>query len=118
MNSSLSEQDRADISAFFASQTITKTTASANPAGKELYQGGDSDRGISACIACHGTSGKGSGLAGFPAVNSQNIDYLKVQLGKFRDGSRNNDMNSMMSDIANKLSDEDIAALAEYMSSL
>ncbi len=118
MAATLTEQDMADISAFFASQKISATGASANAKGKKLYQGGDADRSITACIACHGSAGKGSGLAGFPAVNSQNSEYLKVQLGKFRDGSRNNDMNSMMANIASKLSDEDIAALAEYMSSL
>ncbi|OUS27894.1 cytochrome c4 [Thalassotalea sp. 42_200_T64] len=118
MVAALTEQDMADISAFFTSQTISASTAKANPTGKKIYLGGDADRGITACIACHGNAGEGASLAGFPAVNSQNVEYLKIQLTKFRDASRNNDMNAMMRTIASKLNDDEIAALADYMSSL
>ncbi|WP_416316094.1 c-type cytochrome [Thalassotalea sp. HSM 43] len=114
----LSDDDMQNLAAYFASKKVTPVTAEANEVGKKLYQGGDAARGITACIACHGTDGKGAGLAGFPKVGSQTADYTKVQLEKFRSGVRNNDMNSMMANIAAKLTDEDIAALAEYMASL
>ncbi|KGJ88139.1 c-type cytochrome [Thalassotalea sp. ND16A] len=118
MVAALSDTDIQDLAAYYASQKVQAKAVEANAAGKKLYQGGDATRGITACIACHGTTGKGSALAGFPAVGSQNVDYLKSQLAKFRDGSRHNDMNAMMANIAAKLTDKDIAAVAEYMASL
>ncbi|WP_371189676.1 cytochrome c [Thalassotalea maritima] len=114
----LSNEDMQNLAAYFASQKLTPVAAEANEYGKKLYQGGDAARGITACIACHGTDGKGAGLAGFPKVGSQTADYMKLQLEQFRSGARNNDMNSMMANIAAKLTDKDIAALAEYMASL
>ena len=45
-------------------------------------------------------------------------DYIKAQLVKFRDGTRENDMNAMMRDIAQKLTDEDIDTLSNYMGGL
>ncbi|WOH36523.1 c-type cytochrome [Thalassotalea fonticola] len=118
MVAALSPTDMQDLAAYFASQKARVSTTETNKVGMELYQGGDATRAITACIACHGTDGKGAALAGFPAVSNQNVDYLKSQLAKFRDGTRHNDMNSMMVNIAAKLTDADIAAVAEYMSSL
>ncbi|TKB46830.1 cytochrome c4 [Thalassotalea mangrovi] len=114
----LSEADMQNLAAYFASQKVSPSAAEANELGKNLYQGGDAKRGITACIACHGVDGQGMALAGFPIVGQQHVDYLKAQLGKFRDGTRANDMNSMMQNIASKLTDKDIQAVAEYMSSL
>lgn len=114
----LSEQDMQDLAAYFASQTVSPGAAEGNAAGQKLYFSGDASRGITACVACHSVDGNGMGAAGFPVVASQNVDYLKGQLEKFRAGSRNNDLNGMMRNIAAKLSDEDIKALSEYMSSL
>ena len=86
--------------------------------GKKLYFGGDVERGITACIACHGSDAKGMAQAGFPAVGGQSAAYLKSQLEYFRDGTRNNDKNAMMRNIAMKLEDADIAALVKYMSTI
>ncbi|WP_394175248.1 c-type cytochrome [Thalassotalea litorea] len=114
----LSEEDMQNLAAYFASQKVSPSAAQANERGKDIYVSGDPQRGITACIACHGVDGQGMALAGFPVVGQQHVDYLKAQLGKFRDGSRGNDMNSMMRNIAEKLTDEDMDAVAQYMSSL
>ncbi|MEW6999308.1 cytochrome c [Colwelliaceae bacterium BS250] len=118
MVAALSPTDMQDLAAYFASQKVTPTGVAENAKGAKLYTGGDASKGITACIACHGTTGQGAALAGFPKVANQNVDYLKTQLNKFRDGTRHNDKNSMMTNIAAKLSNDDIAAVAEYMSSL
>ena len=73
---------------------------------------------VTACVACHGINGKGMPSAGFPALASQNAEYLKSQLEKFRSGARNNDLNGMMQGVAANLTDEEITALSQYMSSL
>lgn len=114
----LSEQDMADLGAFYESQAISAGNGSENDRGHKLYFGGDEAKGITACAGCHGANGKGMAAAGFPAVGSQNVDYLKGQVEKFRSGARANDLNGMMQAVARKLSDEDIAAVTQYMSTL
>lgn len=86
--------------------------------GKVLYMAGDAERGITACIACHGPRGNGTELSGFPKISGQHAEYVKSQLEKFRSGDRANDMNAMMRDIAKKLNDEDIDTLSKYVGGL
>ena len=83
-----------------------------------MYQGGDEERGITACIACHGPQGTGSSLSGFPDISGQHATYTASQLKSFRSGQRHNSMNGMMRDIAMKLTDEDIEILSNYVSGL
>ncbi len=118
MVAALSQQDMDDLGAYFAVQTPTAGQAKGSDVGQKLYFGGDAKKGISACVACHGVKGKGMVQAGFPALAGQNAEYLKKQIANFRDGSRGNDRNNMMRNIAIKLSDSDIDELVNYMSSL
>jgi len=120
MAAPLSEQDMHDLSAYFSSQEQKpgETPEDVIEAGQALYRGGDQERGITSCIACHGPDGKGMGLAGFPVISGQHAEYTKTQLEMFRSGKRNNDHNGMMRDIAKKLTDEDIAILSKYVAGL
>lgn len=116
----LGEQDMQDLAAYFAGKTITPVAVpdEAVSAGKALYMGGDTVRGIPACMACHGPRGEGLSAAGYPSLSGQHPGYLKTQLEAFRKGERNNDPNGMMRDIAMKLSDEDIRILSSYVAGL
>jgi len=118
MAAALSEQDMAELGAYFASQKPTVGNGSDSALGQKLYFGGDASRGITACIACHGTSGKGMAKAGFPAVANQSVEYLTTQLTKFKTGERDNDRNSMMRNIVKRLKKNDIEALTQFMSSM
>lgn len=118
MAAALSEQDMTDLANYFASQKSTLGDGQANDLGQKLYLSGDAERGITACVACHSINGSGMPSAGFPALAKQHSGYLKTQLELFRKGERANDNNAMMRNIAIKLEDEDIEALAQYMSSL
>ena len=118
MVAALTEEDMKDLGAYFAVQAAKAGSGETNAEGHKLYFGGDSAKGITACIACHGVKGKGMQQAAFPAVAAQSKDYLKKQLTSFRDGSRANDNSSIMRNIAIKLSDAQIDALAQYMSGL
>jgi cytochrome c553 len=118
MTMALSEQDMADLGAYFASQTLSSGSDTTNETGKKLYLGGDSSRGITACVACHGVNGKGMEQAVFPAIGQQNAAYIKSQLEKFRSGDRANDKAKMMRNIAMRLENADIEALTEYIASL
>lgn len=116
----LTDQDIADLSAYYASLPISENSTPEDVVakGKVLYTAGDAERGLTACIACHGARGNGTELSGFPKISGQHATYIKAQLEKFRDDSRNNDMNAMMRDIAKKMTDNDIEVLSKYVGGL
>ncbi|MCG9554237.1 cytochrome c4 [Vibrio sp. Isolate31] len=116
----LSEEDMADLAAYYASLPISSNSTPENVVdeGKVLYTAGNAERGLTACIACHGPRGNGTELSGFPKISGQHAEYIKAQLEKFRDGSRNNDMNAMMRDVAKKLTDAEIDTLSKYVGGL
>lgn len=116
----LSEEDMADLAAYYASLPISSNATPENVVdeGKVLYTAGNAERGVTACIACHGPRGNGTELSGFPKISGQHADYIKAQLEKFRDGNRNNDMNAMMRDVAKKLTDAEIDTLSKYVGGL
>jgi cytochrome c553 len=116
----LSDEDMADLALFFSAQNVKGGEAAADlvERGEALYRGGDAAKGISACIACHGPRGKGNNSAKYPAIAGQHAVYAESQLNKFKDGSRANDLNSMMRDIAAKMSSDDIKAVASYIQGL
>lgn len=120
MVAALSDQDMKDLAVFYASQTMKSGTTPEDVVarGQQLFRAGDMDRGIAACIACHGPRGVGHSLANFPKISFQHPAYIKAQLESFRSGTRANDMNGMMRDIAKKLTDEDIEVLSKYMGGL
>ena len=121
MAAPLSEQDMADLGAYFSSNTGSiGSAADAEKAavGQKIYQGGDKTKGISACMACHGPSGAGNPGAKFPSLSGQHSTYIIKALKDFRSGTRANDPNKMMRDVAAKMSDSDIEAVAEYIAGL
>lgn len=86
--------------------------------GELLYRGGDLDKHISACIACHGPNGHGNGEAGFPLISGQNAAYTIAQLEAFKNKTRTNDYNGIMRDISARMDKEDMIAVAHYMQGL
>ncbi|WCE29781.1 c-type cytochrome [Vibrio sp. SCSIO 43137] len=116
----LTEQDMKDLGAYYASLPISdnSTPEDVVEQGKVLYLSGDAERGLTACVACHGPRGNGTELSGFPKISGQHADYIKIQLDKFKSGSRNNDLNAMMRDIAALLTEEEIDTLSKYVGGL
>lgn len=119
----LSDQDIADISAWYASQTISPGVADEAlvETGSSLYHGGDRARGIPACMACHGPAGYGIPGTGWPMVRAQHATYTADRLRRYRSGEVNgpNDANSaIMAAIAKQLTDAEIEALASYIEGL
>jgi cytochrome c553 len=115
-----SEQDIADMAAYYASQAIT--IGAANPdlveVGEMLYRAGNAAKGIAACAACHSPTGVGNAQAGFPALGGQHADYTIKQLKAFRGGMRANDDAMVMRQVAALLSDKEIEAVASYIQGL
>src|SRR5690606_3903343 len=116
-----SDQDLADIAAYYSSQKIG--VGAADPAlverGAALYRGGKLAEGMPSCIGCHAPDGKGNAPAAYPALGGQHATYVAKQLTDFREGVRTNDGDTMiMRSIAAKLSNKDIAALSSYIQGL
>ncbi|MBC3299509.1 cytochrome c4 [Pseudomonas sp. SWRI18] len=118
-----SDQDMADIAAYFASQK--GSVGAADPKlvarGEKLFRGGDLEKGLPACTGCHSPNGAGIAAAGFPHLSGQHATYIAKQLTDFRkeEAGRANDGDAMiMRTIARKLSDEDIAAVSSYIQGL
>ena len=116
----LSAQDMDDLGAYFAAQTGSQGAADEKlaAAGTTLYRGGNKKKGIAACIACHGPTGAGNPAAKFPKLSGQHAAYIEKAMKDFRAGTRTNDMNKMMQNVAEKMSDKEIKAVASYISGL
>lgn len=137
MAMSLSDDDMADIAEYYSEHTISgnalpvindhedddkpadKPAASVESLiklGGDLYRNGDLTREVSACIACHGPDGKGNKPAAFPLIKSQHADYLIKTLSDFKSDARSNNPENMMHMIAKKMTEEEIKAVAYYIS--
>jgi cytochrome c553 len=128
----VAETDIADIAAFFASQKVRPAEATRKDLlakGEAMFlKGKGRPQVVAACVGCHGLNGVGNRdwaklmvkepviLA--PAVGGQHASYVVKQLLAFRDAMRNNDNGKVMRDIAGRLDDNEIAAVAEYLSTL
>lgn len=120
--SPLSAEDIADLAAYFA--TLPTVQRGADPElvelGQRIYRSGIPDRGVAACTACHGPSGRGNPLATFPVVRGQHAAYVVNTLHAYASGERRSDssVNQMMRDIAVLLREDEIRAVASYIQGL
>ncbi|WP_373507192.1 cytochrome c [Thiocapsa sp.] len=116
----LTDQEVLDLAAYYSTQT--KTPGAADPAlaskGEAIYRWGNPETGVPACSGCHGPAGQGQSLAKFPRISAQHADYTKQTLEHFRGALRANDPNGMMRGAAARLSDPEIAAVAQYIQGL
>ena len=120
MAAGVKSEDIADISAFFASQKAKGGAADKDKIelGKQIYRAGIKDAGIAACASCHGPTGAGNPAAKFPKLSGQHAKYTAKTLKDFRSGARSNDAAKMMRDVAARLSDKEIEAVASYIAGL
>ena len=120
MIANLSTDDLRNLAAYFEHQK-PKPRAARDPElvklGQAIYRGGILSKNVAACTACHGPNGAGV-PAQYPRIAGQFPEYVAAQLKAFRSGERANDPNRTMRAVAEKLSDKEIAAVAEYISGL
>jgi cytochrome c553 len=114
----VNDKDLADIAAYFASLKKMHGKGSDNKVGEQLFLHGDMSRMMVACVNCHGVRGKGKTPTNpvFPVIGGQNKEYLVGQLINFRDGDRGNSPGGVMNIITQKLTDDELNALADYLS--
>ena len=117
MASALSDQDINDISAYLSSRPPAISGAqdmALAESAESLYRGGDISRNIPACSACHGPTGAGVAPE-YPALSGQYAEYVITALNGYNNGTR---PNAIMSSISSRLTEDEIKALAEYISGL
>lgn len=128
MAAGLSEQDLADLDAYYSSQQIKPGFVSEKEKdsvrrGERLYRGGYAPLQVAACISCHGPQGYGIPLR-YPRVAGQHRKYLEDQLLTFKASYETPEIGSrfsygdIMTRIAFLLSDQQIKDVSAYMHAL
>ncbi|MGC1459101.1 MAG: c-type cytochrome [Steroidobacteraceae bacterium] len=104
--SRLTDQDMADIAAFFAGTVLQPGPVPANAP--------PAPAAVAVCAACHGATGI-SVVPNYPILAGQYPDYLRREIAEYKDGGRKNPIMSAMSAT---IKDSDVDALAEYFSKM
>jgi len=118
MADTLSDSDILNVAAWVSQQKVSlgvAPDAASVKMGEKIYRGGIADRRIPACAGCHSPDGAGI-PAQYPHLAGQFPEYVTAQLIGFRDGTRNN--NTVMTDVAAKMNDREIKAVADYIAGL
>ncbi|HET8744583.1 MAG TPA: c-type cytochrome [Ramlibacter sp.] len=116
--SQLTEADMKNIAAYVGAQKSSPGFAKDKELvslGERIYRGGDQSRQMPACAGCHSPNGAGI-PAQYPRLSGQYAEYTASQLVAFRDGIRKN--SPQMAQIAAKLNDREIRAVADYIAGL
>ena len=118
----LSQQDIEDIAAYFSKQSLQPLTPETEveiiKTGRKIYKGGNRYSGVPACAGCHGPNAAGNSPAAFPHLAGQKTTYVVKTLKDFKSGARANDVNEIMRNIATRLTENEISAVAAYLSTL
>lgn len=118
MVSGLTDADIADIAAYYSAQNLHSeepTPDKLTEQGRDIYLHGKKTPLVPACASCHGPLGRGSET--LPRIAGQHAIYLQKQLWSFKLGTRTTG-DKVMNDVAAKLADQDIPALAAYLSTM
>lgn len=124
MVASLSDQDIEDLAAYFSAQKLQLKAADPEMVelGKKIYQGGDQARNIPACMSCHGPTGQGNPVSGYPLLANQHAAYTAIQLRAYKAGRKSvnqDDVNGqVMADVAQYMSEAEIDAVSSYIQGL
>jgi cytochrome c553 len=119
----LDDASMASVAAFYGSAIAekaphdTETTPEQIALGASIATVGDWPRGLPACGQCHGPAGQGVGSS-FPAIAGQSQTYISSQLVAWKEGARSNDPLNLMTGVASKLDDDQLAAVSAYYASL
>ncbi|MDA1073500.1 MAG: c-type cytochrome [Proteobacteria bacterium] len=119
-----STQDLENLAAYYASLPgkigQAEGTDEALESAASIYRGGIARKGVAACSACHSPTGGGNSPAGFPRISGQPAAYTKTQLTAYREDTRTTDgeYGGMMRDVAEGLTDTEIATIADYLQGL
>ena len=126
MAATLSDADMRALGVYFSQQKpkgLTAKDPSLVKVAQKTYRGGDEKASVPACAACHSPTGAGI-PKNYPRVAGQYADYTYAQLRAFKNGERGADKagkdanGRIMATIANKMTDDQMKAAADYMAGL
>lgn len=126
MAAALTPEDMRSLGAYFAQQKPKGSAAKdaeLAAAGQKLFRGGDAASGVPACAACHAPDGAGI-PSRYPRLGGQYADYTLTQLRAFKAGERGMDKEGkdingrIMAQIAGRMNEQAIAAIAQYAAGL
>ena len=117
----LSDADKKNVAAYLGAQKAAPGAAKNKDTidlGKKIYRGGIAGKQVAACASCHGAAGNGIPVQ-YPRIAGQHQDYTIAQLTQFRSTKADARKNSAeMHTIAARMSDDEIAAVADYIAGL
>ena len=90
---------------------LVASPAIAAPDGAKLYS-------EKTCNACHGPKGDKPLMPNYPKIAGQNAAYAEQQMKDIKSGARNNGQTAAMKGVMHLVNDEEIKALADYLSKL
>ena len=82
--------------------------------GKALYE----NPAKGGCVACHGKDAKTTLMPQYPKLAGQNAAYMIQQFNDIKSGARSNGMSAAMKGITHMMTEEEVKAVAEYLSTL
>ncbi|MFW6346180.1 MAG: c-type cytochrome [Halomonas sp.] len=117
----LDDQQIADVAAYYSQLPATQgeggdVDAALLERGERLATRGDWDDYIVSCKSCHGPGNQGVGGT-FPGIAGQHAGYIESQLRAWQTEERGNDPQHLMGAVAQRMSDEDITAVAAWLAS-
>jgi len=84
--------------------------------GQTIARQGIPQKGVPACITCHGPLGAGNETG--PRLAGQNAMYIESQFEAFRNGTRQTVMSAVMQPVVAGLTAGDIEAISHYYPSV
>ena len=120
MVANLTEEDMKNLGYYFSEQNILLSSAKKNGVGsigENIFRAGIKNKGVAACASCHGPSGHGIPDK-YPRLNAQHSEYTLAQLNSFRLELRKNDPDGVMRTIAQKLTEQEMRSVADYIQGL
>lgn len=120
MAANLSDDDIQSLAAYYSGQKLRPASAADKDLaalGQKIWRGGIAASNVPACAGCHGPAGAGI-PAQYPRLAGQFAEYVAAQLKGFKDGARSNDANGVMRGVAARMTEREIAAVAQYAAGL
>ncbi len=116
----LNDDDMRNLAAYYESLEPKPVEFNAEliEKGENIYRGGVTETGMAACIGCHGPNGQGNGPAGWPKLTNQHPQYIVAQLQAWKAGERSNDAGRMMGNLVQRMSTEEMEAVAAYIAGI
>jgi cytochrome c553 len=115
----LKSSDVGGLAAHFSAQKPTPgkvEDAKLAESGKKVFDDGNTVSGVPACVGCHQADGAGNER--FPRLAGQHQTYTIQQMIDFKSGTRSNDRARVMRAVAERMTEQEMKAVAEYLAGL